>query len=101
MKENKEHYDALYRNADVSSMSRKVLNPLEFLRDATRTDTSWVGLYYGDFVNRVKGSKILELGAGNGLNALIMAALGASVVAMDISEESPIVMNEASRVLGL
>jgi SAM-dependent methyltransferase len=59
-----------------------------FLLDATQTDTSWVGMYYGNFRDRIKGKKVLELGCGDCTNAAIMAALGAKVYANDISQVS-------------
>jgi SAM-dependent methyltransferase len=72
-----------------------------FLEDATKTDTSWYGLYQGDFASRLKGKKVLELGCGDGINSLIMAALGAQVIANDISPVSRKCIRDAALELGL
>ncbi len=61
------------------ALVRKVRDVDGFLRDATRTDTSWAALYDANFAGRLPGSRVLEIGAGDGLNALVMAALGAQV----------------------
>ncbi|MDG1728675.1 MAG: class I SAM-dependent methyltransferase [Algibacter sp.] len=62
--------------------------------DATRTDTSWVGLYHGNFQNELKGKKILELGCGDCANAAVMAAFGAEVYANDISQKPGEIINK-------
>ncbi|WP_034890203.1 class I SAM-dependent methyltransferase [Gillisia sp. Hel_I_29] len=89
-KKNIEFYDQKYQflDAEVNGILKR-LNKLDvFLADATSTDTSWVGLYHGDFQNKIVGKKILELGCGDCANAAIMAALGADVYANDISSKS-------------
>ncbi|MDU8885468.1 class I SAM-dependent methyltransferase [Yeosuana sp. MJ-SS3] len=83
---NKEHFDHLYLNVNINSILKKINNLHSFLNDATKTDTSWVGMYYDDFQNKLKGKKVLELGCGDCTNAAIMAALGADVYANDISQ---------------
>jgi len=98
---NREHYDAVYRKVNVSDLIEKVKNFSALLEDITKTDTSWFGLYHDNFEKRLNGTKILELGAGNGLNALIMASLGAKVTALDISGESTNLIRKASVELGL
>lgn len=89
-KKNIEFYDQKYQNSDIEVEGiLKRLNKLElFLADATSTDTSWVGLYHGDFKSNIIGKKVLELGCGDCANAAIMAALGAKVYANDISSKS-------------
>jgi len=64
------------------------------INDATKTDTSWVGLYYGQFQNQLKGKIVLELGCGDCLNAAVMAKLGAKVYANDISQKSGKIIKE-------
>lgn len=91
---NEKHYDALYSNINVSNILAKVRNLEKFLKEATTTDTSWVGLYYGSFQNDLKGKKVLELGCGDCTNAAIMAALGAEVYANDISQKSGLVIDK-------
>ncbi len=65
------------------------------------TDAGWRGPYYGGLRGKLSGLKVLELGAGNGLNALTMAALGADVVAIDIAERTPVLLREAASQLHL
>ena len=98
---NKEHYDALYARVDVGKLVHQVGNLERFLADAVATDTSWHGLYHGELYKRLASMRVLELGAGDGLNALVMAALGAEVVAVDISEMTPVILRKAASQLGL
>jgi SAM-dependent methyltransferase len=98
---NKQHYDHTYDEVDVSAIVAKVRNVERFLDDATVTDATWVAMYQGDFRSRLRGARVLELGAGDGLNALVMAALGARVVALDISEVTPRIIADAAGRLGL
>jgi len=83
---NKGHYDTLLRSTSLDRILDKVRDADTFLADATRTDTSWVSLYDGAFRHRLRGARVLELGSGDGLNSLIMAASGAEVVSVDISD---------------
>jgi 2-polyprenyl-3-methyl-5-hydroxy-6-metoxy-1,4-benzoquinol methylase len=98
---NKRHYDSLYSTVDVRTLIHRIRNLDAFLTDAIATDTSWHGLYYGGLRERLPGLRVLELGAGDGLNALAMAALGADVVAVDIAERTPWIVQEAACKLGL
>jgi len=98
---NKQHYDHSYGDVDIAALVSKVQHVDRFLDDATITDATWVALYHGDFRSRLRGADVLELGAGNGLNALVMAALGARVTAVDISEVTPHIITDAAARLGL
>jgi len=85
---NKTHYDAQYKQVNVNSILSK-LHKLDTHFDATiNTEISWVGMYSNNFKNRIKGKTILELGCGDCVNVAIMAALGAKVIANDISDQS-------------
>lgn len=95
-----EYYDHHYRQVDVGEIVNKVRNLENYFADAVRTDTSWYGLYWGDFAASLSGRRVLELGCGDGLNALIMAAQGAQVVAIDISHESKRIIEMAAAELG-
>lgn len=92
---NKLHYDRTYSGVRVERILEHIRNLPQFLNDATKTDTSWYGLYYGGLQGRLKGRHVLELGAGDGLNALVMAALGAHVTAIDISYVTPDIISRA------
>lgn len=85
---NKKHYDKLYDGVNIDSILTKINNLEDFMNDATKTDTSWLGLYHGNFQTELKGKKVLELGCGDCTNAAIMAAYGAEVYANDISQEA-------------
>ncbi len=85
---NKNHYDNLYSQVSIKNILDKLNNLDDFLDDATKTDTSWVGLYYNNFKDKLKGKKILEVGCGDCLNSAIMASLGAEVYSNDISSVS-------------
>lgn len=98
---NREHYDAVYSKVTVSRLVDKLRKLPVLWEDISQTDTSWFGLYHDHFEKRLTGARILELGAGNGLNALIMASHGAKVTALDISGESANLIRKASFELGL
>ena len=85
---NERHYDNLYDKVNVKSILNVINNLDEFMSNATRTDTSWVGLYHNNFQAQLEGKKILELGCGDCTNAAVMAAFGAEVYANDISQVS-------------
>ena len=85
---NEKHYDKVYNKINIQSILNIIENLKVFMADATQTDTSWVGLYQGDFQNQLKNKKVLELGCGDCTNAAVMAAFGAEVYANDISQKS-------------
>jgi 2-polyprenyl-3-methyl-5-hydroxy-6-metoxy-1,4-benzoquinol methylase len=91
---NEKHYDSIYKNVNIDAILNIINNIENFLADAIKTDTSWVGLYYGDFKDRLKGKKILELGCGDCTNLAVMAVLGAEVVGNDISQESGVIIEK-------
>lgn len=101
LEKNRKFYDAAYSTVDPFELVTQVRDYRGFLDDATRTDTSWVGLYVDGFRDQLPGARVLELGPGNGLNALIMATLGAEVVAVDISLRSTDILRVASQELGI
>ncbi|EMI17644.1 Methyltransferase type 11 domain protein [Rhodopirellula maiorica SM1] len=100
VRENEQHYDQSYRDVNVDEIVNVVENFEAFFDDAVRTDTSWYGMYMDGFAERLKGKRVLELGCGNGVNALAMSVLGAQVVAVDISSESARIVNQAAERLG-
>lgn len=91
---NEKHYDKKYSKINIQHILNKIENLENFMTDATQTDTSWVGLYHGNFMNQLKGKKILELGCGDCTNAAVMAAFGAEVYANDISQKSGKIIEE-------
>jgi SAM-dependent methyltransferase len=97
---NKQHYDHLYGQTQVQNIVHKARNFETFLDDAIQTDTSWHGMYNGNFRNRLAGKRVLELGCGDGLNSIVMALLGAEVIASDISEISENIIKEVNSQIG-
>ena len=43
---NKQHYDKLYANVNISRILKIVANVEDFLKDVATVDTSWVCMYY-------------------------------------------------------
>jgi 2-polyprenyl-3-methyl-5-hydroxy-6-metoxy-1,4-benzoquinol methylase len=94
---NKDHYNQLYKNVNIGSILG-ILNNLEsHLQGAITSDISWVGIYTDGFKDKIKGKTILELGCGDCVNVAIMAALGAKVVANDISDRSGDIINSLNK----
>jgi 2-polyprenyl-3-methyl-5-hydroxy-6-metoxy-1,4-benzoquinol methylase len=85
---NKSYYDEQYKNVNINSILSILNNLDEYLEAAITSDISWVGMYSNNLKDRIKGKTILELGCGDCVNVAIMAALGAKVVANDISDQS-------------
>jgi 2-polyprenyl-3-methyl-5-hydroxy-6-metoxy-1,4-benzoquinol methylase len=85
---NEVYYDDLYSQTNIQHIL-DIINDIEgFLKVATTTHISWVGLYLNNFQAELKGKKVLEMGCGDCANAAVMAVLGAEVYANDISSES-------------
>ncbi len=85
---NKEHYEKLYANYNISNILHWINHLDSFLDSATTTETSWFALYQDNFRNKIKEKKVLEMGCGDCVNAAIMAGLGAEVYANDIADAS-------------
>lgn len=85
---NKIFYENLYKNYPIKNILHWINNLDDFLDSATKTETSWFGLYIDNFKENLKGKKVLEMGCGNCTNAAVMAALGAEVYANDIASSS-------------
>jgi len=97
---NKEYYDQLYGQTKVQEIVYRARNFEAFLDNAIKTDTSWHGMYQGGYKDRLAGKRVLELGAGDGLNSAIMALLGAKVIAIDISDGTGTIISEINTQLG-
>jgi ubiquinone/menaquinone biosynthesis C-methylase UbiE len=100
LEKNKHHYDFVYGNTQVQRIIDRARNYDAFLDDALKTDTSWHGMYQNNFRNCLMGKKVLELGAGDGMNSVIMALLGAEVIATDISDGTMIIIEEVNNQVG-
>ncbi len=107
VRENKAKYDRVYGAADREKILRRVRDTDGFLERVTRTNPDWRGIagmeVRGErsFYHDLRGKSILELGCGNGLNALIMASLGADVVANDTSSASAALIRDLAAELDI
>lgn len=90
---NKSYYDAQYKQINVKSILSKLHSLDTHFERTITTEISWVGMYSNNFKDRIKGKIILELGCGDCVNVAIMAALGAKVIANDISDQSGEIVN--------
>ncbi|HYO83444.1 MAG TPA: class I SAM-dependent methyltransferase [Bryobacteraceae bacterium] len=97
---NREHYNSVYESLELEPLLDRARD-LGFFTGAIRKHTSWHGLYRDGFAQRLGGRTVLELGAGDGLNALIMARLGARVTAVEIAEPAVRMLRHAASVLSL
>lgn len=98
IRNNRDHYDRLYGGMVTEGIAKKLENVEELLHKQQKRILSMRAFYSGDFQKRLKGKRVLEIGAGNGLNAFFMAHFGAYVSAQDISEASEkkiVTLNEA------
>jgi len=99
---NQSHYDQKYRDEDVAQIVRDVKNASKYIDNAMLIHPSWAGLYLRGFRDELQGANVLELGAGNGMNSLMMLALGAAhVVAVELSEVTTFIINEAAAQLNM
>ncbi len=78
-----------------------LLQPWIFLKERQSTSSAWKGTYSRNLASSLGGLRVLELGAGNGQNALLMAKLGAQVTCIDIAEESERLINKLSQLASL
>lgn len=99
---NKRHYDIIYANSSINNILIWLKDPERFLNTAIATETSWNGLYKGNFQKKLHGKKVMEMGCGDCVNAAMMASMGAKVYANDIARSSKILvdkLNEAYQFL--
>ncbi|HYI94093.1 MAG TPA: class I SAM-dependent methyltransferase [Bryobacteraceae bacterium] len=96
---NHDYYTDRYSGLRCEKLLKHVANLT--LEQAIRDITSWNVLFLDDFANRLAGKSVLELGSGDGVNALLMAKHGAKVTAIELAEPAARVLQEASDTLGL
>jgi len=94
------YYDAEYGRLNVDRLIDKLGRWRDVFGELTATHITWHSLYSGDFAGRIAGARVLELGCGDGLNALMMARLGAQVTAVDISPHSERIIRAVEARLG-
>jgi SAM-dependent methyltransferase len=94
------YYDAEYGRLNLDRLIDKLGRWPEVLGELVATHITWHSLYGQAFGRRIAGARVLELGCGDGLNALMMARLGAEVTAVDISPHSERILRTVSARLG-
>ncbi len=99
IRKNEVHYNEIYSQVSLDHVINKARDLKKFFEDTLVTDTSWHGLYQRGFAEALTGKRVLEIGCGDGINALIMGSLGAQVTAIDISKESERIIAEAAERL--
>ncbi|MTE27386.1 class I SAM-dependent methyltransferase [Winogradskyella ouciana] len=97
IEQNKSHYDTQYKSVNIDAIAEVLSNRDTYLEGATKTDISWVGMYFDNLQSQLAGKKVLELGCGDCFNVAIMASLGAKVYANDISDRSGEIINELNK----
>ncbi len=101
IQKNTDYYDSKYQATDLEFIIASVSNYEKYLAFATNTFIDWHGLYAEEFAQRIAGKLVFEIGSGNGLNALIMAKLGAEVTANDISDVGCRIIKRAAAELSI
>ncbi len=86
--QNRLHYEKIYSRHSIKNTLYWLDNLDNYLDYTLNTETSWYGIYQYGLREKLRGKKVLEMGAGDCLNAAVMAALGAEVFANDIASAS-------------
>jgi SAM-dependent methyltransferase len=98
LQHNREVHNRVYLSRSPADDALQLLRPWEFLNEQQSTSSAWKGAYSGNLASRLRGIRVLELGAGNGLNAVLMAKMGAQVTCIDIAEESERLIKKLSEL---
>lgn len=98
---NKSHYDKVYSKFEIESLVKKLKKPRQVLQRSRRNILSMDAFYNQGFEDRINNKYILEIGAGNGLNAFIMTSFGALVDTQDISPSSAEIIEKLNHELNL
>ena len=94
------YYEEEYRRLNLDRLIDKLGRWQEVLAELVATHITWHSLYRDAFGRQIAGARVLELGCGDGLNALMMARHGAQVTAVDISPHSERILREVEARLG-
>ena len=100
IRKNQDHYDERYGALDTEHLIAQA-GDLSNLDRLIASHTSWFGLYREGLRERLRGKVVIEIGSGNGLNALFMARLGAEVWSIEISETAGAHLRHCAGRLGL
>lgn len=94
-------HEKQYRNLVPEELAKDIREYSKYLNGLSNMNSGWRGLYHDSLQHRLQGKMVLELGSGNGVNALIMASYGAKVVAVDIAPSSACLINKTAKLLSL
>lgn len=83
--QNRSHYNELYDKLGIDEHLKFLTNRDYFFKEYVSNHISWYGFYWNNFHQILAGKTVLELGAGDAMNAAVMASFGARVLANDIS----------------
>ena len=98
----RKHYNEKYKSVTPEFLAGKVNLIMQNFEEVILTYSSYYGMYYNDFSNQIVGKNILEIGCGDGINALLIAKLGAkSVLATDIASVHGESIRNAAKILKL
>jgi 2-polyprenyl-3-methyl-5-hydroxy-6-metoxy-1,4-benzoquinol methylase len=100
IRRNHDHYEERYGGLDTEHLIAQA-GDLANLDRLIAGHTSWFGLYREGLRDRLKGKTVIEIGFGDGLNALFMARLGANVWAIEISEKAAVHLSSFAERFGL
>lgn len=100
IRRNHDHYEERYGGLDTEHLIAQA-GDLSNLDRLIASHTSWFGLYREGLRGRLRGKTVIEVGFGDGLNALFMARLGAEVHAIEISEKAAAHLGFCAGRLGL
>lgn len=82
----REHFNRVAREVDQESLEMPKENIQRYASPPQETPYALEFAFH--LLGDLRGATVVELGCGDGLNTVILAALGASVIGVDISEES-------------
>lgn len=91
---------------DLARKSRESLSPvdprvLDRYRNATADSARFPLEYAIALVRCAEAPRVLDVGCGDGSNAVLMASLGANVTGFDVSPESIAIAKERARINGI
>jgi len=82
----RQHFNRLVAHTTETSLEMPRKNIERYMLPAQDTPHALEFAFH--LLGNLRGARVVELGCGDGLNTVILAALGASVIGVDVSEES-------------
>ena len=97
------HYEQVYKGF-AGKLIAKADTPIRrdvLFEKSKRHTLSTRAFYHDDFQKELSDKTVLDIGAGKGLNSVLMAHFGAEVNAQDIAPASAVLINELASKLNL